>query len=72
MVAAVTFVISRLLLVFFANSIAYSSGFYVLWTCAHAFAMRQRKVLDDNEWAGWLQWMTAFQNFVNTEIVGAK
>jgi hypothetical protein len=19
--------------------------------------MRQRKVLDDNEWAGWLQWM---------------
>jgi len=53
----VTFVISRLLLVFFANSIAYSSGFYVLWTCAHAFAMHQRKVLDDNEWAGWLQWM---------------
>ena len=32
-------------------------SFYVLWTCAHAFAMRQRRVLDDNEWTGWLQWM---------------
>jgi hypothetical protein len=31
-------------------------SFYILWMCAHAFAMRQRKVLDDNEWAGWLQW----------------
>ena len=27
------------------------------WMCAHAYAMRQRKVLDDNEWSGWLQWM---------------
>src|ERR1051325_8500243 len=57
--------------------------------------MRQRKVLDDNEWAGWLQWMRnsfrkgtiketwkrveqdrwfnpAFQDFVNTEIVGGN
>jgi len=32
-------------------------AFYILWMCAHAYAMRQRKVLDDNEWAGWLQWM---------------
>jgi len=32
-------------------------SFYILWMCAHAFAMRQRKALDDNEWAGWLQWM---------------
>jgi len=24
---------------------------------AYLYAMRQRKVLDDNEWAGWLQWM---------------
>ena len=31
--------------------------FYILWICSHAHAMRQRKVLDDNEWAGWLQWM---------------
>src|SRR5947208_1889158 len=32
-------------------------AFYILWMCAHAYAMRQRRVLDDNEWAGWLQWM---------------
>jgi hypothetical protein len=32
-------------------------SFYVLWMCAHAYAMRQRKVLDDNEWSGWLQWI---------------
>src|ERR1051325_1805613 len=32
-------------------------SFYILWICSHAHAMRQRKVLDDNEWAGWLQWM---------------
>jgi hypothetical protein len=32
-------------------------SFYILWMCAHAYAMRQRRVLDDNEWAGWLQWM---------------
>jgi hypothetical protein len=32
-------------------------SFYILWNCAHAYAMRQKKVLDDNEWAGWLQWM---------------
>ena len=29
-------------------------SFYVLWMCAHAYAMRQKKVLNDNEWAGWL------------------
>jgi hypothetical protein len=38
-----------------AKEMAFSH--YILWMCAHAFAMRQRKVLDDNEWAGWLQWM---------------
>ena len=32
-------------------------SFYILWICSHAHAMRQRKVLDDNEWARWLQWM---------------
>ena len=34
---------------------AYS--FYVLWIFSHAYAMRQKKVLDDNEWAGSSQWM---------------
>jgi hypothetical protein len=34
-----------------------SYSFYILWICSHAYAMRKRNVLDDNEWAGWLQWM---------------
>jgi hypothetical protein len=32
-------------------------AYYVLFICSHAYAMRQRKVLNDHEWAGWLQWM---------------
>ena len=44
-------------------------AFYILWMCAHAYAMRQRKVLDDNEWAGWLQWMrNCFQRGTIGEI----
>jgi hypothetical protein len=36
-------------------------AFYLLFISSHAFHMRQRKVLRDNEWAGWLRWMkTAF------------
>jgi hypothetical protein len=27
-------------------------SFYILWICAHPHALRQRKMLDDNEWAG--------------------
>ncbi len=34
---------------------AYS--FYILWICSHAYAMHKRNILDDNEWAGWIQWM---------------
>src|SRR5207245_11479952 len=51
-------------------------SFYILWTCAHGFAMRQRRVLDDNEWAGWLQWMrNSFRNGTISEIwkqIGAE
>src|SRR5205823_1596706 len=32
-------------------------AYYVLWICSHAYAMRERNVLNDNEWTGWLQWM---------------
>lgn len=32
-------------------------SFYILWMCAHAYAMRRRRILDDNELTGWLQWM---------------
>ena len=41
----------------YTNQKEIAFSFYVLWTCAHAYAMSQRKVLDDNEWTGWLQWM---------------
>ena len=32
-------------------------AFYVLYICPHAYSMRQRKVLNDNEWNGWLHWI---------------
>lgn len=32
-------------------------AYYILYMCAHAFHMRQRKILNDNEWDGWLRWM---------------
>lgn len=31
-------------------------AFYVMFFCAHCFHMRQRGILNDNDWAGWLQW----------------
>jgi hypothetical protein len=31
--------------------------YYILFICSHAYAMRQRKVLNDDDWTGWLQWM---------------
>jgi hypothetical protein len=32
-------------------------AYYILFICSHAYAMRQRKVLNDDEWTEWLQWM---------------
>ena len=32
-------------------------AYYVLYMFAHVFHMRQRKIIMDNEWAGWLRWM---------------
>ncbi|MGI0086019.1 MAG: hypothetical protein ACREBQ_13150 [Nitrososphaerales archaeon] len=32
-------------------------SYYVLFMCSHVYHMHQRKVLSDNEWTGWLQWM---------------
>jgi hypothetical protein len=51
----------------YANKKEVAFSFYVLWMCAHAYAMRQRKVLDDNEWKGWLQLM---RNFFRKGIIG--
>lgn len=31
-------------------------AYYVMFFCAHSFHMRQRGILTDNDWAGWLQW----------------
>jgi hypothetical protein len=38
-------------------------AYYVLYMCAHAFHMRQRNVLSDNEWEGWLRWMRSTFEF---------
>jgi hypothetical protein len=32
-------------------------GYYILFICSHAYAMRQRNVLNDEEWTGWVHWM---------------
>jgi hypothetical protein len=32
-------------------------SFYILWIFSHAYAKRQRKVLNEIEWTGWLQFM---------------
>ena len=32
-------------------------AYYILFISSHAYAMRQRNVLKDNEWTRWLQWM---------------
>jgi sarcosine oxidase delta subunit len=40
----------------------HAASYYVLFICAHAYHMRKRKVLSDNEWEGWMYWMkNAFQ-----------
>jgi hypothetical protein len=31
--------------------------YYILFICSHAYAMRERNVLNDEEWTGWLHWM---------------
>lgn len=40
--------------------------YYILYMCAHAFRMRQRKILSDNEWEGWRQWIRT--SFAQGEI----
>ena len=41
----------------------------ILFTFAHAFHMRQRKVLNDNEWTGWVRWYkSAFKQGALMEI----
>jgi hypothetical protein len=49
------------------SEVAFS--FHILFTFAHAFHMRQRKVLSDNEWIGWMRWMrSAFKHGTISDI----
>jgi hypothetical protein len=50
-----------------SSDVAYS--YHILYTFAHVFHMRQRGVVSDNEWIGWLRWMkTAFERGTISEI----
>jgi hypothetical protein len=43
-----------------SSDVAYS--YHILFTFAHVLHMRERNVLSDNEWTGWLRWMkSAFE-----------
>jgi hypothetical protein len=42
-------------------------AYYVMFFCAHCFHMRQRGILSDNDWQGWLQWI---QNAFRTGKLG--
>jgi hypothetical protein len=44
-----------------SSDVAYS--YHILYTFAHVYHMRQRGVVGDNEWTGWLRWMkSAFRH----------
>jgi hypothetical protein len=44
-------------------------AYHILYTFANVFHLRQRKVLSDNEWTGWLRWMnSAFEQGKIREI----
>lgn len=50
-----------------SSEVAYA--YDIMFTFAHVFHMRQRKVLSDNEWTGWLRWMkSAFEQGEIMEI----
>jgi hypothetical protein len=44
-----------------SSELAYS--YHILYTFAHVYHMRQRRVVSGNEWTGWLRWMkSAFRH----------
>jgi len=54
-----------------SSEVAYA--YHILFTFAHVFHMRKRKVLSDNEWTGWLRWMkSAFDQGMIKEIWKSK
>ena len=44
-------------------------AYYILFICSHVYAMRQRKVLNDDEWIRWLLWM---RNCFKYGIIGEQ
>lgn len=50
-----------------ANSPEVAYAYDILFTFAHVFHMRKRKVQSDNEWTGWLRWMKS--SFEQGEII---
>ena len=54
-----------------SSYVAYS--YHILFSFAHVFHMRQRNVLSDNEWTGWLRWMrSAFDQGMIKDIWKSK
>lgn len=44
-----------------SSEVAYS--YHILYTFAHAYHMRERGVVSDDEWTGWMRWMkSAFKH----------
>lgn len=33
------------------------TAYYISLICSHAYHIRERGIISDNEWIGWLQWM---------------
>ena len=50
-----------------SSEVAYS--YHILYTFAHAYHMRERGVVSDNEWTGWMRWMkSAFKHGTISQI----
>ena len=54
-----------------SSEVAYS--YHILFTFAHVLHVRERNVLSDNEWTGWLRWMkSAFEQGMIKDIWKSK
>ena len=54
-----------------SSDVAYA--YHILFTFAHVLCMRERNILSDNEWTGWLRWMkSAFDQGMIKDIWKSK
>ena len=54
-----------------SSDVAYA--YHILFTFAHVLHMRERNILSDNEWTGWLRWMkSAFEQGMIKDIWKSK